>query len=934
MNHRLALITFFCSGCAGLIYETCWIRKSSLVFGSTTFAVSTVLAVFFFGLAVGSFLIGRWAQRARQPIRWFGILEIAVGLLAWLTLPAFDLLDSIYGAAYRRWAGQAEVLFAVRFILVALVLLPPTILMGGTLPLFCRQYVRDRDRIARGVGFLYAMNTLGAAAGCSLAGFVLLPWLGSSVAILAGGSLSVLAGLIALRLPIASAAEAKESAPAKRPRTPAIAFSPRVVGALFFSMGLAALGSEVLWARFLGLLVRNTVYTYTITLTMVLLGIVLGSALAGLWFDRSRQRLAQVFAISNFLIACTTVLLMTLPAQFWAPWRDQIWIYALVLLPGAILSGASFPLAIRMVLDQPGSAPATVGLMTALNTAGGIVGSLLVGFLLLPKLGIERTLHLLTGLSLATGAVAWLQLAANPGRLLRWGVMVGVTALWALTPGMTGTRVPADLLADGGTLLGYREGLNSNLAVIQKEHARQLEIDRLWQGEDRKNHQALVAHIPMLLHPGAKSAIVVGAGTGQTPSRFLMYDIERLDCVDIEPAVFDVIRDYFEAGWMNDPRVRLLPEDGRNHLAHTSQRYDVISIEVGQIFRPGVPFFYTKEFYERARSRLNDGGYLSQFLPVPFFTPGEFAGAIHTFLEVFPHSILWYNTSELLLIGCNADEFRLDPHRLSLLERDGKIRADLAYAHWGSEANQLQRPEAFLSGFLMTEKGLHSIASGGTVYHDVRPILDYATYDLEESLVHETPIAELLRGHLEPLGELGVFADVDVAEVGRLQRRNVDDILAQGMIRRASALIPIGRIAEIEALLRDAHRLNPDNFDANRMLAEIRMSAGDLAAALSLYETAIQVRTDETIARRGLAAALLQSGRAMEAIPHLRAVLAVNPRDAQAHNNLGVALTQQDDFNEALLHFEEAVRLNPEYADARQNSARLRGALQDTVSTP
>ena len=165
MNHRLALITFFCSGCAGLIYETCWIRKSSLVFGSTTFAVSTVLAVFFFGLAVGSFLIGRWAQRARQPIRWFGILEIAVGLLAWLTLPAFDLLDSIYGAAYRRWAGQAEVLFAVRFILVALVLLPPTILMGGTLPLFCRQYVRDRDRIARGVGFLYAMNTLGAAAG-------------------------------------------------------------------------------------------------------------------------------------------------------------------------------------------------------------------------------------------------------------------------------------------------------------------------------------------------------------------------------------------------------------------------------------------------------------------------------------------------------------------------------------------------------------------------------------------------------------------------------------------------------------------------------------------------------------------------------------------------------------------------------------------------
>src|SRR5690606_3692411 len=284
------------------------------------------------------------------------------------------------------WAGETGILFAARFFLVALVLLPPTVLMGGTLPLFCRQYVRDRDRIARGVGFLYAMNTLGAAVGCALAGFVLLPRLGGSGAILAGGTLSVLAGLVALRLPIDAVEERVESSVSKRTKASAIAFSPRVIGALFFSMGLAALGSDVLWARFLGLLIRNTVYTYTISLTMVLIGIVLGSALAGLWFDRSRDRLAQVFAVSNFLIASSTMLLMTLPAEFWAPWRGQLWIYALVLLPGAIFSGASFPLAIRMVLDRPASAPATVGWMTALNTAGGIAGSLLVGFFLLPRL--------------------------------------------------------------------------------------------------------------------------------------------------------------------------------------------------------------------------------------------------------------------------------------------------------------------------------------------------------------------------------------------------------------------------------------------------------------------------------------------------------------------------------------------------------------------
>src|SRR5690606_20569807 len=150
-----------------------------------------------------------------------------------------------------------------------------------------------------------------------------------------------------------------------------------------------------------------------------------------------------------------------LPAEFWAPWRGQLWIYALVLLPGAIFSGASFPLAIRMVLDRPASAPATVGWMTALNTAGGIAGSLLVGFFLLPRLGIERTLYLLTGLSLAIGAVAWLYLAMRPVRVVRLGVLAVVTALWALIPGLTGARVPADLLADAGALLGYREGLTS-----------------------------------------------------------------------------------------------------------------------------------------------------------------------------------------------------------------------------------------------------------------------------------------------------------------------------------------------------------------------------------------------------------------------------------------------------------------------------------------
>ena len=280
-SRAVALAAFCASGCAGLVYEICWIRRASLVFGSTTLAVSTVIAVFFLGLALGSELFGRIAARIERPLRAFAMLELAVGGLALLSLPAFAAADALYTAVYPALSDSRALLHTSRIVIAALILLPPTVLMGGTLPLFCRQFVASQSRIALSVGLLYGVNTLGAAAGCAAAGFWLLPAIGLQRTIGVGVGLSIAAGLLVWASARARVARPPVAAPAPATTRPRAPRAHLFVYAAFFVAGFVALGAEVLWTRFLALLMHNTVYTYTITLSIVLLGIVLGSVLVG-----------------------------------------------------------------------------------------------------------------------------------------------------------------------------------------------------------------------------------------------------------------------------------------------------------------------------------------------------------------------------------------------------------------------------------------------------------------------------------------------------------------------------------------------------------------------------------------------------------------------------------------------------------------------------
>ncbi len=903
---------FYFSGFLALVYEICWIRKASLVFGAESFALSCVLAVFFGGLALGSFWFGRISVRHPRPLRLYGILELVIAAFVLLSPTLFTWADRAYGAAYESLENRFAALTAVRCLLLTAVMLPPTVAMGGTFPLMCRWFVTSRERVAGTIGGLFALNTLGACLGAAVCGLFLVPEVGVSKSIYIGGCLSAVMGAVVMKLPLARREQddveaGREAAPdpgkQRRRKAAAAESSGRgvafAIGALFFTSGFIALGNEILWSRFLSLILLRSVYTYTLVLTVILLGLVLGAAGTSRYFDRSKRR-PLWFGGLQMGIGLSVLIVLLSPADFWLGWIDaadvgeQAALVMLILLIPACLSGASFPLAMRMAVEEPRLAGADVGRMTALNTVGGILGSLVFGFLLLPGIGMQATTLISTGLSVAIGCVAVIALERGLPKGRRIALAAAGFALWAgLATGMK-TRLPEDYLlgrAGEEELLEFREGVNAFVSVIDSGYAgRQLKIDRLWQGYNRKGHQVMAAHIPMTLHPEPKDVVAIGMGAGQTPSRFLLYDIDRLDCVDIEGETLNMIREHFDSEWMDDPRVRFIVDDGRNYLAHTDRAYDLISIEVGQTYRPGVASFYTREFYAAAAQRLKPGGLLCQFLPITFFSVEEIEILTATFLAEFPESVLWYNTAELLLIGRRDEPIKLRTARSEALGANPAVLRDLEFSYWGGVNHFLAHPHVFLGGFLMGREGLAKLAGDAALYSDERPWLEYSSI-LDRS--SEAAFVQRVRPLLDPLEPLLEFKPGAhaIAASAAVRDKNLRDMVAMSLKSQINFALMSDNDEAAVNLLREAVNWNPDNIHLQMLLA-------DQLSEMKRYGEAIRI---------------------------YRRVLDAKPGYAEAHNNLGSALANQGNLTAAIACFREALRRDPKLDQTRED---LRKALE------
>lgn len=960
------VVCFFLSGAAGLVYEVVWMRMLGLVFGHTVFAVTTVLAAFMSGLALGAFLFGRLIDRRGRPLQVYGFLEAGIGAWALLVPLLLTQVQIVYVALSRSLKLSSFALSLAQFALVFLILLVPTTLMGASLPVLAKFFVNRPESLGRKVGDLYALNTLGAVLGAVLAGFLLLPAIGvrATTGLAVAANLAIGAWALVLAGRVREPGETSAPVPPllverPSPGAPSGESIPLMTWLVLAGTGLsgaAAMVYEVAWTRALSLMIGSSTYAFSAMLTTFLTGLALGSFLfARIW---GRRRVdgtlfgALEVAIGLVALALTpaferlpdlvlAILARMTPSAGGALLAQFASSFLVMIIPTTII-GAAFPCAVQICAGALTRLGRDVGRVYSANTVGTIAGALLAGFLLVPSLGARASLVVAAAVNTAVGLTVLA--AAGPARpLWRRAALVplallfaaGVVFLPAWDPRVMAGGVsiyvgkfisapdPAAVFREvtaARQLLYYREGINSTVAVERTERMTALRVDGkvdASNGIDMAT-QLMLGHLPVLLHPRPERVLVIGLGSGVTAGAVAQHPVVReIDVVELEPAVVEASSFFLEENRhvLRDPRVRLVVGDGRNYILAGEGRYDVISSEPSNPWMAGVANLFSREFYRLARERLADDGIMIQWVHGYSLFPSDLKMIVKTFRQSFPHATLWRTLrGDYLLVGARSP-LRID---YALLERriaaSARVREDLA-SIW------VASPLDVLTLFFLDETDLGGFAHGASENSDDRPLLEFRaplalyreTTDENHRLLRESRTTE--------------FPPVDNLPAGLLEARRV---------HFARIYWAGGEREEALDQLRKASW--PDSRDVAPQLdrAKLLFSLGEIGAATERLAALARGRPqDRLIASYLKAGAILRAMKAEEVVAqHGRTRLGdLNP--AEAHNNLGVFYTRMGIrfgepafFELAVDSMEAALRIEPQAYAALNNLGNAYFELQ------
>lgn len=756
-------VLFFFSGASGLIYQVIWTRRLVLLFGTTAYAVSAVLAVYFVGLGVGSLLGGRVSDRLRKPLLWYGVFEVAIGLWA-MAFPAFATYgESAVVELLRVLAPVPHAGVVLRALLSLGFLAVPVTLMGATLPLLARFAAAGGEARGLRIGVLYSINTFGAVAGCAAAGFWLLPALGYAGATFVGAGINAAIGLIACALSVGGPAGAPVCADEHEPSTggPVRACILGVFGV----SGACALALEVIWTRLLTVVFLGTTYAFTTMLVSLLCGLAVGSAVAAAVADRLRVPLRALGMVEGLIgAACIGFLpaFASLPARLQAMqldagyhWegivRAKFILSFFVLFVPTFLFGATFPLAVRAY--RRAGVGTDVGRLYSINTMGGVAGSLAGGFVLIPWLGAHGGIVAIGWVLLAAGLllVAVCGQTTWAGRAIRMGVLVlMVSVALYRAPHDVAQALNAAYIPRGDHVLHMREGVEGVVAVSEPEGNRSGSNRVLWingvqatasieKGVRMNRFQGV---LPLLFDRDPRQALFMCFGSGVTAGTLALHGFDRIDAVEISRDVLGAAH-WFAADnrdVLSNPRVRFVVDDGRNYLLTTRQSYDLITFEPMPLALAGVSTFYTREYYRLCLAHLAPGGLVSQWVPLHSLNPDIVRSLTATFAEVFPECCAWFINADLFLIGSNR------PLHIDFVHARERL-AEPAVAEALAEAG-LNDPIEILSCFFMTREGIRRYVDGAAIMTDGHPWAEFVA----PKLMYERTVDKTLE-QLEPFFE-------------------------------------------------------------------------------------------------------------------------------------------------------------------------------------
>ncbi len=732
-------VLFLCSGVSGLTYEVVWMRQLSLVFGVSVYAVSAVLTAYMAGLVLGSYVFGRRIGRVanrRQVLRVYGSLEMGIGLTALLLPLALSGATGLYVLIARRLTLSFYVLSVIRFMLSSLVLVVPTTLMGGTLPVLSHFVVRDRGRLGLEVGRLYTGNTFGAVLGASATGLFLIRSLGAIHTIWLAVAINLLVGaaawVISRSVPLEGESE-KERQPQGEDEGNA---PPQVIRWMlggFALSGFVSLGYEVLWSRMLAIHSSNAVYSFAIMLTIFLAGLALGSWVSARRVDQG-ERLVSTFGLLELGVGLSAILFLLVFAKLptiglevqkvmgpgRAPFSAIVFEYVLALATifvPTLLIGAIFPVVSKACAQYAAPIGRTIGGLYALNTLGAIAGSFVAGFVLIPLLGLQRSVVLLALVNLCIGSAA-LIFEPQP----RVGLQYGSIVLSVVLAAVMISSLPQGIYlgfreGPGEHLIFYREGIDATVAVfyVRDQNFKISFVNgRMEVPTDRLSMQTfhLLGHLPLLLHPDPQEVLVLSFGNGIVSGSIARHEeVQRIDAVDLSSEMIEASNKYAEENHnvLKDPRLHIIIEDARNYLLRTGKRYDVITADATHPMNSCSWALFTRHFYELSKQHLKPDGIMVQWLPLHDLSLRDYKRIVKTFKSVFPHATLWQvgnpRSTHTLLLG-TPDQLRLDLRGI-----DAKLNGqDISPLLGGAD----ELP----SHFLMDGKAIGDYAAGAELVTD------------------------------------------------------------------------------------------------------------------------------------------------------------------------------------------------------------------------
>ena len=885
---RGILVCFFISGAAGLIYQVAWVKSLGLIFGHTVYAVTVVLAVFMAGLAVGSACFGRWAERRSDPLRFYAQIELLIAITGALSLAALAGVRWFYVLSFSSLHGWAFLPSAIRLLGAALVLFAPTFLMGGTLPVLISAVAANGKKLAPGVSQLYWVNTLGAVSGTLISGFLLLSAVGLRLTIGTAVGLNVLAGMIALLLnkkfpQTVSRQETGTTAPVSEREFR----NPAFLLVLFGIIGATAFAYEIAWTRLLSIAIGSSTYAFTLMLATFLAGIVVGSALFEVFFADSQWHSRRMLAITQAAIGlCSVVSLMVyghVPeliafllrighGDFKRVLLAQLAASVVVMLPVAVLFGINFPVVIALLAKHDGSGrrgSVVVGKGYAANTAGTIVGSLLTGFWLIPRVGSFHVIAATAAVNLLIAAALDLKIKprrapflALEGACLLLVLIIGLSSafydrsLLAFSPVLYSEsehRLSVQEIAATNDVVFAADGVNGSVAVTRGDNDVTLRLNGKADASTRDSRtQLLLGHLGAAFHPAPHRVLVVGFGSAMTLSAVSRYpDVDRIDCVELEPAVVQAAP-FFESlnhGVLRDPRVHIIYDDARNFLLTSRAQYDLIISEPSNPWIAGVASLFTDEFYRAAFDRLSGDGIFVQWVQAYSLAPSDLRMVLATFAGRFPQVSMWRGEDlDFLLLGTKA-RLAFDLNRLRAFWISKGLHDDFATL-------DVHEPEGLIAYYLLNDSAVRKLAEHSVLNTDDRTLLEYhapqtmlqhdlgnRNVDLVASFRPSLPPPELGPADVQAALELGVTTALDIGDTA-----NAASFLNAPAFPRDSAAYSLaaGRLAlaqsdlqKAEASLQKAVKLDSDSPAPKHWLAITEHRLGHDADAQSIIDAVL-----------------------------------------------------------------------------------------------